>query len=355
MVILVYFRCMILVTGGTGMLGAHLLFQLVKKGEKVRAIRRSTSSLERVKKVFGYFSDDATVLFSNIEWVTADVTNVSSLEQAFKGVKRVYHVAALVSFDEKDHKKMRAVNIGGTANVVNLCIANAVEKLCFVSSIAAVAKTVHKDLIDEEDEFNIETNNYSYAITKYGAEMEVWRGAQEGLDVAIVNPGIILGAGYWKENSGLLFSNVYKGFPFYTEGVTGFVGVNDVVQVLMKLMNSSVKNERFILVSENLSFQKVFGLIADQFGKKHPTIKVTPFLASIVWPFTLLKARLTNTSNTFTKHTATSVNNKFFYDASKLKEALGFEFETIQQVVEEVAKFYKSEISSSNMVMSSRD
>jgi len=277
-------------------------------------------------------------LFSKIDWVEADVSDVPSLARAFLGVRKVYHIAALVSFDEADAKEMRKVNIYGTANIVNLCVTHNVEKLCFVSSIASIAKSVEKPLIDEGDEFNLISNNYSYAITKYGAEMEVWRGAQEGLDVFIVNPGIILGAGFWRENSGMLFTMTYKESPLYTEGITGFVGVDDVVSVLLKGMNSTVKNERFILVSENVSFKELLFLIADSFDKKRPKIKVTSFIAAVGWRLSWLKSKITGGQNTFSKHTASSVNNTYYYDNSKTKKFFDFDFQEMNEVIQVISQ-----------------
>lgn len=329
---------MILVTGGTGMLGAHLLFQLVNSGESIRATYRSEPSFQKVKKVFGYYTDHAEALFSKIDWVQADVTDMPSLEGAFKGITKVYHCAALVSFDEADAKQMRVVNIHGTANIVNLCVAHGIEKLCFVSSIASIAKSVQKPFIDEEDEFNLISNNYSYAITKYGAEMEVWRGAQEGLDVVIVNPGVILGPGFWNENSGMLFTMAYQEFPFYTEGITGFVGVNDVVAVLIKGMNSKIKNERFVLVSENLSFKALLFSVADAFDKKRPKFKVTRFIAAAGWRLSWLKSKVTGATNTFSRHTANSANNKSYYSNKKVKEFLDFDFQQMNGVVARISQ-----------------
>jgi nucleoside-diphosphate-sugar epimerase len=336
---------MILVTGGTGMLGAHLLFQLIDSGESVKAIYRSEKSLQKTRKIFEYYAADVAVSFSKIEWVQADITDVPALETAFEGVEKVYHIAALVSFEEKYAKKMRAVNIQGTANIVNLSIAFGVKKLCFVSSIASIAKSVQKPLIDEEDEFNLIANNYSYAITKYGAEMEVWRGVQEGLDVVIVNPGVILGPGFWKENSGMLFTMIYKGSPFYTEGLTGFVGVDDVVTVMVKGMDSEVKNERFILVSENISFKQVLFSVADCLHKKKPTIKVTSFIAEIGWRMSWLKSTITGSANTFSKHTARSANKKSYYSSEKVQKTFDFEFQKMNTVIEKISQQFLGDIS----------
>jgi nucleoside-diphosphate-sugar epimerase len=336
---------MVLVTGGTGMLGAHLLFQLVNSEASVRAIYRSEDSLEKVKKAFSYFTDAVTPVFSKIEWVRADVRDITSLETAFQGVRQVYHLAALVSFDPSSYSKMRAVNIHGTANVVNLCLDRQVEKLCFVSSIATLSKNHEKTVIDESNEFYLDNQNYGYAITKYGAEMEVWRGAQEGLRILIFNPGVILGAGYWTENSGILFSMAHREFPFYTDGVTGFVGAEDVATLLVKGMNSPLENERFILVSENKSYREIATKTALFFGKHPPRIKINKTIGAIAWRLSWLRSKLTGAPNNFTKHSARAAHKKSYYRSEKVKAAFGFEFEPVDALVQKVAKHYLKAIS----------
>ncbi|KRP28965.1 MAG: NAD-dependent epimerase, partial [Cryomorphaceae bacterium BACL22 MAG-120619-bin32] len=247
---------MILVTGGTGLVGSHLLVHLCLQNERIRAIYRTESSLEKVKNVFFSYTDDAT-LFEKIIWFQADITDVPAMIPAFLDVKQVYHCAAFISFNPKDYREMRKVNIHGTAIMVNLAIDAKVEKFCYVSSIAAVGESLTNDLITEETEWNKELDNSGYSITKFGAEMEVWRASQEGVPVILVNPGVILGSGFGDSGSGKLFSQVYQGFPFFTEGITGFVSVKDVVKAMILLMNGTTANERFILVSENKSFKEV--------------------------------------------------------------------------------------------------
>mgnify|MGYP000444878606 CR=1 FL=1 len=237
---------MILVTGGTGLVGAHLLYHLSLENDVVTAIHRENSNLQAVKKVFSYYTKDFEHLFNKIKWIEADITDICQLEIAFENITEVYHSAALVSFNPKDYKAMRKINIEGTTNIVNFCINKKVQKLCFVSSIATIEKSINNKVIDEEGEWNVEKNNYGYAITKYGAEMEVWRASQEGIDVVIVNPGVILGAGFWNTGSGALFPKIYKGLQFYTEGITGFVAVKDVVIIMIRLMNSTIKNKSII-------------------------------------------------------------------------------------------------------------
>jgi nucleoside-diphosphate-sugar epimerase len=332
---------MILVTGGTGLVGAHLLYHLLLENDKVKAIHRKNSDLQAVKKVFSYYSEDFKTIFKKIEWVEADICDVYLLEKAFINVTEVYHAAALISFDPKDYKLLRKVNIEGTSNIVNLCIDNKIKKLCFVSSIATIEKAVNKTTINEEEDWNLENNNYGYAITKYGAEMEVWRASQEGVDVVIVNPGVILGAGFWDKGPGELFTKINKGLKFYSEGVTGYVAVNDVVSIMIQLMKGSLKNERYILVSENKSFKEVFFQIADNLGKKRPSILVTPFISEIGWRLLKVVSIFTRKPPLLTSHSAKSIQNTYFYSSAKIQNALNYEFEPINQTIQKVCFLYK--------------
>ncbi|MFK8060351.1 MAG: NAD-dependent epimerase/dehydratase family protein [Polaribacter sp.] len=332
---------MILVTGGTGLVGAHLLYHLIKNDEKIRAIYRSEKKIEAVKKVFSYYTDDKT-LVDKIEWFHADITEVPAMIPAFIGVKKVYHCAALISFNPKDYREMRKVNIHGTAIIVNLSIDAKIEKLCFVGSIASVGKSLKEEFITEECEWNSQEDNSGYSITKFGAEMEVWRASQENIDVVIVNPGVILGSGFWNNGSGKLFSQVYNGFKYYTEGFTGFVGVKDVVKAMILIMNTNVKNERFILVSENKSFKEVFFMIADGFGKKRPSTKIKSWQTAIFWRFSWLLSKITGKEPLLSKYSARSAHTISKYSSKKIEERVGFQFQKIDEVIHETCKNYIS-------------
>jgi len=335
---------MILVTGGTGLVGSHLLYQLSLENDAIRAIHRINSDLQAVKNVFKYFSSDYEALFQKIEWVEADITDIVSLEKAFKNVTEVYHSAALVSFNSKEYVAMDEINIDGTSNIVNFCIENRVKKLCFVSSVATIEKSITGKMMNESDEWNAEKVSYGYALTKYGAEMEVWRASQEGVPVVIVNPGIILGAGFWHQGSGALFSKIDNGFSFYSEGVMGFVSVNDVVKAMLLLMKSNIVNERYVLVAENSSFKNIFYQIAENFGKKPPAIKVTKLMSAIGWRLEKLKSVFTNVPATLTKHGAKSIHDKRYYSSEKIQMALNFNFEPISETIKSVCALYKKEI-----------
>ena len=273
---------MILVTGGTGLVGAHLLLHLVEQGENVRAIYRSTTSIKKTKNLFSLYNKFH--LFEKIEWMEADILDIPSLENAFQNIEFVYHCAALISFDPKDEEVIRKTNIEGTANIVNFCLAYKIKKMLFVSSIAALGDlNAAETTISETTEWNPEKQHSDYAISKYGAEMEVWRGQQEGLNVLIVNPGVILGPGFPEQGSGVLFSAVAKGLSFYTLGTTGFITVTDVVDTSVRLMKSEIQNERFTLIENNYSFQEILNCIADSLNVKRPKWHASPFLVTLFW------------------------------------------------------------------------
>lgn len=200
---------MILVTGATGLVGAHLLLKLSEDDSKIRAIYRNSKQIEKTKVLFD--QNAKSHLFSKIEWTKADILDISSLEIAFQNIEFVYHCAAKISFSPNDEKALRKVNIEGTANIVNFCIDKKVKKLCHVSSIAALGNLAQNEtVITETTEWNPEKLHSDYGISKYGAEMEVWRGFQEGLEVVIVNPGIIFGTGFWNQGSGKFFTTIKK-------------------------------------------------------------------------------------------------------------------------------------------------
>jgi nucleoside-diphosphate-sugar epimerase len=340
---------MILVTGGTGLVGSHLLFNLISNNETVRAIYRREHKLELVKHVFSYYSKDYQELFNKIEWVECDLNTITKLSEAFKDITTVYHCAAFVSFEPDKYHQLRKINIEGTANIVNLCISNAIKKLCYVSSIAAIGhQDNERDIITEETHWNPEEDNSVYAITKYGAEIEVWRGTQEGVDAVIVNPGIILGPGYWKSGgSSSLIRQIYNGLTYYTHGTTGYVDVWDVVNVMTQLMKSSIKNERFILISENISFKNFQDNVAKTLGVTSAKKEATKLILELGWRLDWLMHKLKGKRRRLSKQMAKTARNNSFYDNTKIKEAIQYEFSPINDSINKVCNYFKSDLESS--------
>ncbi len=328
---------MILVTGGTGLVGAHLLLHLTEFEEKVSAIYRNESKIELTKKLFSEANKSS--FFDKIVWIEADILDIPSLEKAFVGVDFVYHCAALITFDPNDEDKLRKTNIEGTANIVNLCIDFKVKKLCHVSSIAALGDLKEHDKeITEETEWNPEVFHSDYAISKHGAEMEVWRGFQEGLDVVIVNPGVIFGSMIWKDGSGAFFTKIKKGFPFYSKGSTGYIGVNDVVKTMVLLMKSDISGERFALVSENISFDKIIFTIADKLKVKKPSFEAKPWMTSLAWRIDAVLSFIFRKKRKISKFSANSLHAQETISNSKIKNALNYNFQSIDNVLDEIIK-----------------
>ncbi|MFK5983139.1 MAG: NAD-dependent epimerase/dehydratase family protein [Flavobacteriaceae bacterium] len=331
---------MILVTGGTGLVGAHLLYALVNGGDQVRAIHRKSSDLEAVKNVFSYYTNEPDLLFDKIEWMLADITDVPSLTNAFKGIDYVYHCAAYISFNPRHLPVLKKVNVEGTANIVNFSLAESVKKLCYISSIATLGKSNNGSLITEETEFNPEDKNSVYSITKHDAEMEVWRGTQEGLDAVIVHPGVILGEGIWSSASGGILRTVNKGVKYYTTGGVGMVDVQDVAKAMISLLKSDLKNDHFILVGKNISYREFLSKIAENLHKKTPQKSISKGMmmafASVDW----FSSKLFRTKRKLLKATVRSLYNESFYDASKIEKEINFNYTPYEKTIERVSRNY---------------
>ncbi|WP_276388671.1 NAD-dependent epimerase/dehydratase family protein [Eudoraea chungangensis] len=331
---------MILVTGGTGLIGSHLLWQLVQKNVEVKAIYRNEARLEKVLHVFSYYSKDPEKYYRKINWVKANLSSIPDLEIAFKQIKEVYHCAALISFDPNDFYRLQKSNKIGTENIVNLCLANKIKRLCYLSSIATLGRATSGNTISEEIDW---TDSYSnvYALSKHQAEMEVWRGAQEGLPVCILNPGIVLGPGFWRNGSGLLFKIAAKKPNYYPPGATGFVSVEDLTNLMILAMNSTIKNERYIVVSENLTYKAVLDTIAKGLGVKPASKILKNWQLQILWRLDWFWSILSSRKRRLTKNTVYSLNNAQEYNNGKVKKDFSYAFKPINTSILKYCTYYK--------------
>lgn len=332
---------MILVTGGTGLVGSHLLFDLAKKGESIRALKRENSSLQNVRNCFAYYSKSADELFDKIEWVNGDMLDTDSLHEALKGITKVYHCAALVSFKKADKNQMRNINVEGTRNIVDACIENKVQKLCYVSSIAALGSPEEpNDLVTEKTPWTPEEKRSAYSASKFNSELEVWRGIEEGLDAVIVNPSIILGPGQWHKGSSLLFTSIAKGMKYFTRGITGYVDVRDVSKAMVLLMDSNIKNERFLLNAANCSYEFIFKSIAKALNLPEPNRYASPLLTEIAWRLASLKKIFLFKEPSFTRATAQSSHSCTYYSSQKIKDELDFQFISVEDSIKATVKHF---------------
>ncbi|MBN1597159.1 MAG: NAD-dependent epimerase/dehydratase family protein [Bacteroidales bacterium] len=330
---------MILVTGGTGLLGGHLLLELRKRKEEVRCLIRPETDKHKVFSVWKYYPDNPEELLDSIDWYQGDLLDKSSIEEAMVGTNKVYHCAAAVSFNTRDTKKLHNTNILGTRNLVDICLEKKPLKFLHVSSVAALSKSMYGKLITESNGWPVK-NSTVYSYTKTRAEFEVWRGITEGLNAIIVNPSVILGPGDWTQSSSRIYEIVNNGIRYYTLGKTGYVGVQDVVKAMIILMESDVGGERYILNTSNISYKELFEKIALALNKRAPYKLATPFFLSLLWRIEFLISVITGKPPRLTKQSVKSANSIQEYSAKKFIEQFNYTFQSIDQVISETAKYY---------------
>ncbi len=321
-----------LVTGATGLLGSHLVLDLISRGEKVRALVRPQSSR---KALMGLLEDHRMASSAQlIEWFEGDVMDILTLEEAMLGCTHVYHCAAIVSYHRKDRNEMYRINVEGTANVVNAALAHGSISLGHVSSIAAIGRTGKPEILHEDSPWHEDDHTSHYARTKYLSEMEVWRGIQEGLQAVILNAGFIIGPGDFSRSSGAIFSRIHQGVPFYPPGGTGFVSAGDAAFALIELMKGNHFDARYIAVAENLRMQSVFEMISAAFGKKAPTRSVRPIHLQLALIGEQLREWITGRKASVTREVIRNLWHEHAYSNERIRQALGgFEFQPIKEAV----------------------
>jgi dihydroflavonol-4-reductase len=330
------FTSMILVIGGTGLLGSNLLAHLVNDADELIATYQSESKIAKVKKNFNFYHGaQADALFQKITWKKVDILDLVELNDVFQNVNEVYHCAAQVSFRRRDFNLLMRINGQGTANVVNVCLSSTIQKLCYVSSTAAVGKVFQngKYHVVESNKWTQNDKTSGYAISKYTAEKEVWRGIEEGLNAVIINPSVIIGPGSWEESSLTIFRTIQNGLRFYTKGANAFVDVRDVCNAMIRLMQSEIQSERFLCTGNNSSFRELLSLIANKLNKKAPNLYANRIMCEIAWRLASLKALFFGNA-TLTKESTESSQTVVEYDAAKIKKELNISFISLEDAVD---------------------
>lgn len=330
---------MVLVTGASGFLGGELVKQLVAKGESVRILVRPTSTITQF-----------TPILDKLEIAEGDILDIPSLESALEGIDKIYHSAAIIGYDSSYYDAMYKTNIEGTANVVNVALGKGIKKILHVSSIAAIGGKP-KELITEETKWEKNQWTTHYGITKMLAEREIWRGIQEGQEAVIINPGIIVGTGNDEHKATIrLFKQIAtRKLPFYTNGTNGFIDVEDTAKAAIQLMNSNIHSERFIAVSENISFKNYFEQAASALQVPPPARSLNPLLTKVFVTADWFLSKVSNRKRKVTKENLNVAMEKFEYDNQKIKKALDFNFIPLDQTIQKVALAMKSQAGSKNI------
>lgn len=315
-----------LITGATGIVGAHVAFVLLQKGESVTATKRHESDVSKTKKLFSYYTSDYEILFNKLKWVDADVCDIYSIIDALEGITNVYHCAGFVTFDKKNNQQLYKINVDGTANVVNACLEKNIQHLCHVSSIAAIQNPDVTKNIDEKVYWKSSPTVSDYAISKYNGEREVWRGIEEGLKAVIVNPGIILGPGFWDQSSGKLVKTCFKGTSFYTRGSSTIVNAMDVARCMVSLTEKKISGKRYILAENNYTFKEILTLIQQQFNHKAPTIEAGKVLLTLAKYGDAIRCAFTNKERVITKDMIQGTLEINTYNNALIKSELNYNF-----------------------------
>jgi len=313
---------MIAVTGATGLLGSYIVRKLCETNIAFVALKRNGSDTSLLND-----------LKEKITWRDADITNPVSLEEAFADVTGVIHAAAYVSFNPRKAKTIFQINTEGTRNVVNACLVNNIKRLLHVSSVSALGRQKGQTILSEENKWLGNSINSTYGESKYKAELEVFRGQEEGLSTVIVNPSVILGFSNWDKSSAQLFKYAWKQRPFYIDGSLNYVDVRDVADASLQLFNSTIEGERFIISAGSIPFKKFFDTVAQGFQKKGPPIKVNSTWAKVLAGIENGRTWLTGSEPIITRETARLVDTFFQYDNQKVKKALNYNFQTIDNTL----------------------
>lgn len=311
---------MILVTGATGFIGSYICRTLLQEQIPFKALKRVNSLV-------------APDLENGVEWVEGDILDFGSIEEALKNVDTVIHNAALISFYPKEYDAMSEINIVGTSNMINASLEAGVKRFIHMSSIAAIGRVRKSLRINNDSQWLKSTDNSRYGETKYYSELEVWRGLEEGLSTVILNPSVVLGPGDWNFKSTRMFKYVWDQGTFYPSGTFNFVDIRDLVKATIKLANSNVQGERFIVNAGKIDYKSFFEKIAEQFSKKPPSYKLSPWIANIAIPVDRLKSKLLGVPPLITRETLRLSTIDYDYDGFKIKRLLDFDFRRIEDTI----------------------
>ena len=308
----------VLLTGATGFLGKHLLSELNSHGFGVTALCRNTPN--------------SAAIIPGVRYVSGDIEDPLSLFDGFSGTELVIHAAALVSMNPADNHKMYQTNVIGTRNVVNACLRAGVKRLIHVSSVAALSGTKKNQVLNEDGVWD--GLNAGYGYTKYLAELEVYRGESEGLEVAIVNPSIILGPGDAHRSSGMIFDFIRRGWPFALEGTANVVDARDVTQAIVQLADHPSSGERYILNGFTMNWSHLFTELAARTGRSIRYYEIPTGLATgALWVLEKF-LKMIQKSPKITAHAVRMATSGNRYATDKIVRDLGFQFRSPESTLD---------------------
>jgi dihydroflavonol-4-reductase len=318
------------VTGATGFVGAVLTRQLVADGVDVRILHRPSSTFDLLGEAV-----------QKVERVEGSLADARGLRRAMAEAERVYHVAGRVQFGGRGERAaLRRVNVQGTANVVNAAIDVGVERLVHTSSIAALGPPSASDTtVDETHGWDDTEPRTAYARSKYDAELEVHRGIAEGLDAVIVNPSLVFGVGRAGEGTRRIVDAVRQGWArAVPPGGTAVVDVEDVVAGHRRAMRHGTCGRRYILSSENRSWEAIITTLARAFGQPPPRYTLPPALLTVAGSLAEGASRLLGQTPPLTRTLARQAARKRHYSNQRAVDELGCSFRPFEATARRIAR-----------------
>jgi len=332
---------LVFLTGSTGLVGGHLIVRLHQSGKNIRALVRSTSSFDQLRLICQFNHQSFEELYNSVEWVHGNTLDFVGLCELLEDVEEVYHCAAVVSFNSRNRKEILQTNIQGTANMVDASLKCGVKRFCFISSIGALGNAEMGEFINEKTPWKNDGKASAYSESKFRSELQAWRGYNEGLNLVIVNPGVILGPGAPNKGSLLLFEAGRKGIPFFTKATTGYVDVRDVCMASIKLMEKEIFGKHFILVSDSIDNRDLFSMIAQEFNAKPPRFEAGKTILTLAAFFSEAYGLLTGKMPQLTRETIKSAQKPQKYSNQLIKKTLDFEFIPLCQTIQDTCNFLK--------------
>lgn len=320
----------VLITGGAGFFGSNLAWALCERGYRVRILRRSSSDLRAI--------GDA-----DVEHVVGDVRDRDALRRAVRGCDTVFHAAAVVSYWKKKRQELIDVNVGGTQNVVDVCLELGVERLVHTSSIAAIGFAGEGRPADETNEFNWQSYDIGYRNTKHQAEHVVRAAVRRGLPAVIVNPSVMIGPRDVHFLGGQILRDVYRKKIFYY--VSGGISIADVADVVRGHIAAALKGrvgERYILCGENLTHRQVLETTAEVVGGLKPLFRLPMPAVRTIAAISEAVGTLAGREPWIPLELVAGINRTCWYSAAKAVRELEYSITPFRRAVERTFAWYRA-------------
>lgn len=311
----------VLITGGTGFLGAHLCRRLVAEGHQVSVLRRAASDTARVQGL-------------PLRHVIGDLTDPEAVMRAAEGQEVVIHAAAHLVYWRQVRQAQSETNVDGTRHVVAACGAYDVRRLVYISSVVAIGIPEDDHPADEQFVFNLYDSGLNYPISKREAELAVLQAVDHGLDSVIVNPSSIFGPHGRGYRGAEMIEKVRRGrVVTYFPGGFNAVHVDDVVEGIVAALTQGRSGQRYILGGENLSYRQAAEVVAHETGLRKPFVPVPSAVTWLAAHMLEPVGALTGVRPRFTYDVHYCARRFQYYDSGKAQRELGFRARPFADIV----------------------